>query len=84
MDKKTIFELGSYLNDRIGPYNTCNHELNLTTVWLNENGRNVEEDLVWLHEQSVTCDCQVVINLYIPMLFGMVKTKPSDSASRLM
>jgi hypothetical protein len=81
LDNKTIFELGSYLNDRIGPFNTCNHQLSVTTHWLEKNRPEADADLAWLEKQGITCDCQVVIQLYIPMLFGMVKARPSSSAS---
>lgn len=67
MDHETLMALGAYLNEHT-PMNTCDNTFRLTAEWLR--GRmddaEAEECLEWLKSQGARCDCQVVIQVYLP------------------
>ena len=71
MERNTLLDLGRYLNVYIEPFDSCDGTLSQTMVWLEANGRNVKQEIAWLHSQGVTCDCEVVTKLYIPTRFGL-------------
>jgi hypothetical protein len=71
MERTTLLDLGRYLNVYIEPFDSCDGSLSQTMVWLEANGRNVEQEIEWLQAQGVTCDCEVVTKLYIPTRFGL-------------
>jgi hypothetical protein len=71
MERNTLLDLGRYLNVYIEPFDSCDGSLSQTMVWLEANGRNVDEEIKWLQMQGVTCDCEVVTKLYIPTRFGL-------------
>ena len=71
MERITLLDLGRYLNVYIEPFDSCDGTLGQTRVWLEANGRDVEQEIAWLEEQGIICDCEVVTKLYIPTRFGL-------------
>ena len=66
MDQKTLLLLGQYLNENLS-LETCDNSLKKSVEWLQAMQIDmVEEQINWLEEQGVSCDCEVVIKLYIP------------------
>lgn len=66
MDQQTLMTLGQYLNENLS-LETCDNSLSLASDWLEAMGTSdVESELSWLKEQGISCDCEVVIKLYIP------------------
>ncbi len=66
MDQQTLILLGQYLNENLS-LETCDNSLKKSAEWLQAmQVDDVEEHISWLEEQGVSCDCEVVIKLYIP------------------
>jgi hypothetical protein len=66
MDQQTLLLLGQYLNENLS-LETCDNSLKKSTEWLRAmQVDEVEEQIIWLQEQGISCDCEVVIKLYIP------------------
>ncbi len=66
MDEQTLLELGEYLNDNPN-LDTCNNTLDATREWLEAHRPDqAAADLEWIAEQGATCDCEVVLKLYLP------------------
>ena len=66
MEQETLLSLGQYLNENLR-LETCDNTLNKSTEWLVAMKIDaIESQLEWLENQGVSCDCEVVIKLYIP------------------
>ncbi len=66
MDQQTLLLLGQYLNENLS-LETCDNTLKNSTEWLRAmQVDNLEDQITWLEDQGVSCDCEVVIKLYIP------------------
>ena len=76
MDRKTILALGEFLNDVQKFYDTCDHTLDTTVAWLESHWRDVEDNLQWIQDQGITCDCEFVLKIYIPT---RDRDKPTDT-----
>ncbi len=66
MDQQTLLSLGKYLNENLS-LETCDNTMKKSVEWLRAmQVEEVEEQINWLELQGVSCDCEVVIKLYIP------------------
>ena len=78
MDHQTLITLGEYLNENLN-LETCDNTLRNTHAWLEVMMPDqTEAELAWLEAQGVSCDCQVVLKLYIPARENEVCEPPSD------
>ena len=65
MDKNSAVSLGKYLNHYIDPNETCDRTLQKTIAWLKANQFDVEAELIWLENQGIRCDCDIVVGMYL-------------------
>ncbi len=67
MKDDTILALGGFLNENLS-LQTCDNSLSNTVEWLSTHEHDgLESHLSWLEEQGVSCDCDVVLKLFIPI-----------------
>lgn len=66
MDHKHLIALGEFLNENLN-LETCDNTLRNTHAWLDAMlPDQADAEMAWLEAQGVSCDCQVVLKLYIP------------------
>ena len=78
MDHQNLMLLGEFLNENLN-LETCDNTHSKTVEWLTVMMPDkVEPVLTWLEEQEVSCDCEVVLKLYIPAREATPSEPPSD------
>jgi hypothetical protein len=78
MDQQILMALGQYLNENLS-LETCDNTLKNTVAYLKAiQYEDIEAEETWLEEQGVSCDCQVVLKLYLPAREEEVTSSSAD------